>query len=86
MDLSAYKQIKYKELQRELSKKRDEVNKHELSLAADINVKSVATVRNVFNSTEQITSDEILTKLFKALGLKAMVGWIDGERRYFISE
>lgn len=85
MDLSNYKLVDYKEIQKELAKKRDACNIHELNIAANINVKAVSTVRSAFNEEEQLASDEVLTKVFKELGLNAFVGWVNGERRYFIS-
>lgn len=86
MDLRNYKQVAYKDLQKRLHEKKSISDIHDLNLAAQLDIKSVGTIRNAFNLDKQEASDEVLTKIFNALGLDAFVGWVNGERRYFISK
>lgn len=87
MEVAGYIKVTYKQLQRELQKNR--VNKeevHEIALAAAINVKSVGTIRNCFDTVKQTVSDEVLSKLFKELDLDGVILWANGERNYFIKK
>mgnify|MGYP000508785014 FL=1 len=84
MEVLGYEKVTYKQLQKELHKVK--LEKHELLLAASINVKSVGTIRNCFSYDAQGVSDETLTKLFKEIGFNAIVLWADGERNYLIKK
>lgn len=84
MNITGYKHVNYKELQTELHKKNADADIHELKLAAAVDVKSVATVRNAFNTDNQVASDEVMSRLFTALNLEALIIWINGERNYYI--
>lgn len=85
MDLSNYTPIDYNVLQDQLAVRRKAAGIHDFDLASKINIKSVTTINNAFNKDKQITSDQVLTKIFEALDVDAIVSWINGERRYFIS-
>lgn len=85
MDIKGFKKVSYNELQKALRTRNEEMGMPDVNIAATINVKSVATVRNSFNMDEQVTSDEVLTKVFDVLKLSAFVLWMNGERNYYIS-
>jgi len=86
MEVLGYKKINYSQLQDVLDKKRKEKDLHEIALAANIEVKSVGTIRNCFNKSEQTVSDEVFTKLFNELGIDGIVLWSNGERNYLIKK
>lgn len=87
MDIPGFKKVSYEQLQIELHKKRaDDESFHELAVATKIEVKSVGTVRNCFDTQRQSVSDEIFTRLFKAINLNAVILWSAGERNYFIKK
>ena len=70
MEVLGYKKVTYAQLQSALQKtKAEKPDLHELTIAANINVKSVGTVRNCFSDTSQVVSDEVLTKLFKGYAM-----------------
>jgi len=85
MEIKGYKEVTYQELQSVLHKKNADANMHEINMAASVNVKSVGTIRNVFNTEEQTASDEVLTKVFNVLNLPAFVLWFNGQRKYYLS-
>ncbi len=86
MEVLGYKKINYQQLQSEMDKKKKEKDVHEITLAANIEVKSVGTIRNCFNKEEQTVSDEVFTKLFTELGLDGLILWSNGERNYLIKK
>lgn len=87
MEVLGYRKVTYTQLQKELQKSRaDKPDLHEINLAANINVKSVGTIRNCFVEDAQVVSDEVLTKLFKELELDGIVLWSNGERNYLIKK
>lgn len=86
MDLSKYMEVEYKSLQKKLVSKKAESDATDIKLAVDLDIKSASTVRNAFNYEEQMASDEVLSKVSTAIGLDLIVGWVNGQRRYFISK
>jgi len=86
MEVLGYKKINYQQLQTEIKKRKDEKDVHEITLAANIEVKSVGTIRNCFNQNEQTVSDEVFTKLFNELELDGIILWKNGERNYLIKK
>jgi len=87
MEVLGYKKVTYTQLQKELQRnKATKPYLHELTIAANINVKSVGTIRNCFVEESQVVSDEVLTKLFKELEFDGIVLWSGGERNYLIKK
>lgn len=84
MKLEGFKKIDYQGLQAEIKKVYDPKEVPEIQIAAQINVKSVQTVKNAFNSAGQVVSDEILTNILNALGLNSFIIWQNGQRTYYI--
>lgn len=86
MNFTDYQKVNYTQLQKELHKQNAGRDVHELTLAANIGVKSVGTIRNCFDIDRQTVSDEVLTKLFKELQFKGVILWENGERNYLIKK
>ena len=86
MDFPGYKKTDFQNVQFLLKKLYDDTGIHDLNFAAKIGVKSVATVRNVFNKDKQIVSDELFTIIFNALNLDAFIVWINGKRVYYVKK
>ncbi len=87
MEVLGYKKVTYSQLQSALQKRKaDKPELHELTIAANIEVKSVGTIRNCFADNAQVVSDEVLTKLFKELEFDGIVLWSNGERNYLIKK
>lgn len=86
MEIVGYKKVTYSQLQSALQKTKADNNIHELTLASNIQVKSVGTIRNCFADKKQLVSDIVLTKLFKELKFDAIILWFNGERTYFIKK
>ena len=87
MDFTGYKKVNYEQLQSVLHKSRANKSEvHEISLAAAIDVKSVGTIRNCFDTERQTVSDEVLTKLFRELEIDGIILWENGERNYLIKK
>jgi len=87
MEVLGYKKVTYSQLQSALQKsKAEKPDLHEINLAANINVKSVGTIRNCFAEDNQAVSDEVLTKLFKELEFDGIILWSNGERNYLIKK
>lgn len=86
MKITGYKTVSYSELQGALHKVYADYKqtKTEVELAMSINVKSLQTVRNAFQTNIQIVSDAVLTNVMTGLGFNGFVVWKDGERLYYI--
>jgi len=84
MKLEGFKKVDYNTLQSEIKKVYDSDQVPEIQIAAQINVKSVQTVKNAFQPDKQVVSDEILTNILNALGLNSFIIWQNGERTYYI--
>lgn len=83
-----FKKISLPELQLELKEVYKESGKTYVDLAYELGIKSVTTIQNILNPTEdkQVVSDEMLTKFIKHLGVQAFVQWESGERNYFLKK
>ena len=86
MNFKNYSQINYENLIKELKKATTDKDLHELTIATQVGVKSVGTIRNCYNLDVQIVSDEVLSKVFKVLNMNVFIAWIDGDRKYFIKK
>lgn len=84
MNLQDYKVVNYSQFQKELHKKFSDMDCKELSIAANIGVDSVLTIRNCFNLNKQMVSDTVLTKVMDFLKLDGFVLWAGGVRKYYI--
>lgn len=78
-----YKRVSYKELQKHIHRNRTK-EFSDVAVAGLLGMKSTQTVRNAFNTEEQVASDPLLTKLMKLLGVNGKVEWIEGVRYYSI--
>ena len=79
-----YKRVTYKDLQKKLHAVKDNSDLSDIALTMKLGIKSTQTVRNAFRMDTQIASDQLLTNVMKAVGLKGKVEWIEGIRYYSI--
>lgn len=79
-----FKHVEYKELQKHIHTCKDKKKLNDLSIALLLGAKSAQTARNALNRDNQIASDQLLTKLMKAVGINGKVEWIEGVRYYSI--
>jgi len=84
MKIDGFKKIDYNTLQQEIKRVYNSEEVPEIQIAAQINVKSVQTVKNAFIPENQVVSDEVMTNVLKALGLNSFIIWQNGERNYYI--
>lgn len=83
--ITSYIEVSYPDLISALSKQQATSSKSDIQIAADIEVKTPATVKNAFNKEGQIVSDKVLTDIMCSIGLIGFVVWVAGIRKYFIS-
>lgn len=84
--ITGYKEVSYTEFQSALHKAFVDSGKKEILIAAEIDVKTPATVNNTFDVDNQIVSDKVLTGVMESVGLNGCVVWENKERKYFISK
>lgn len=82
--IPSYKPAKYPELQKVLNTACDKTEKTHLQIAADINVKSVATISNALKNETQTVSDQVLTNIMTSVGISGIIVWDNGERYYYL--
>jgi hypothetical protein len=85
-----YKKITHNELAALMNKVFNEKSKGEsaaysMKIALHINKTSV-TVKNCFNLSTQVVSDEIFTKVCNYIGLDVKTEWHKGSKTYFINK
>lgn len=80
--ITGYKKISSSEFIWELGIAFKECGKPIIQIAADINVKSPATVQNALNMNS--VSDEVVTSVMKSIGLSGFIVWASGEKYYYI--
>lgn len=86
MDLiKGFRNVTYNDLQKELNRTFQRSGKSLPELAVSADLTSTAGVKNAFEYDEQKVSDKTLTSILGTVGLEAMVIWVNGERKYFIS-
>jgi hypothetical protein len=85
MEIKGFKNVNYAELQTVLQEKYVAADIPDVQIANTIDVRSLSTVKNTFNTGMQSVSDEVLTKVFKVLNLNGFVLWVNGERNYYIA-
>lgn len=81
---AGYKEVDYPKLVELLTQYQNALSKPDIQIAAEIDVKTPATVRNAFNQ-EQIVSDKVLTNIMKAVELDGFVIHYEGGKSFFIS-
>jgi hypothetical protein len=79
-----YKQVNFLDFQTTLNSAYKVSGKPKIQIAADINVKSPATVSNALEGDKQVVSDEVLTSVMRSIGLVGFVLWVRGRRYYYI--
>ncbi len=84
IEITGYKKVSYSDFKSELNTAYNGCKKPKIQIAANINVKSPATVANTLESERQIVSDEVLTKVMKSVGLSGFVIWVFGKKYYYI--
>ncbi len=84
IEITGYKQTNYSEFKKLLTDAFETCGKAKIQIAANINVKSPATVSNTLEAEKQMVSDEVLTKVMKSVGLSGFVIWIFGKKYYYI--
>lgn len=82
--IKGYKPTPYADLQKNISDTFLASGKTMLELAGEVGVTTTNTVHSAINSTNQVVSDKVLTKVFESLNLPAFVLWINGEKHYFV--
>lgn len=85
MEIKGFKKVTYEQLQSELHKKSADKDKSHIQIAVDIDIKSVNTIKNAFETEKQIVSDQVLTNVMNAYDLDGFVLWGNGERNYYLS-
>lgn len=85
MKITGYKEIVYEDLVGVLSKHQSEIGKSDIQVAAEIDVKTPATVKNAFNKDKQIVSDKVLTDIMACVELDGFVLCREGEKYYYVS-
>lgn len=84
--VKGFKQIQLSELQDELHRAYKLSGKSYVSMAYELNLKSVTSIQNLLTTDPQVVSDEMLTKFINLLGLNAFVTWKNGERNYYLKK
>lgn len=84
--ITGYKEVDYSSFQTALHKAFIDSGKKEILIAAEIDVKTPATVNNAFDTENQIVSDKVLTGVMQSIRLNGFVVWQNKERKYFISK
>lgn len=79
-----YTKVSYSKLQVLINKAYSDSGMSSVDLSKKIGVKSTQTAKNALDTTWQVVSDEILTKVIKEVGLDAKVEWKDGKKSYLI--
>jgi hypothetical protein len=79
-----YKQVNFLDFQIALNSTYKACGKPKIQIAADINVKSPATVSNALEGEKQTVSDEVLTAVMRSIGLGGFVLWVRGVRYYYV--
>lgn len=82
--MDGFKKVDYNTLQQEIKKIYNSDEVPEIQIAAQVNVKSVQTVKNAFMPDKQMVSDEIFSNILTTLGLNSFIVWQNGERTYYI--
>lgn len=85
MKIEGFKKVDYDTIQTEMSKLHKPDELPEISIAAQIGVKSVQTVKSAFNKENQIVSDEVLSGVLGQLGITSLIVWQNGQRNFYIS-
>ena len=86
MEIKGFKEIDYNGLQDEIKKVYNPDVVSFIQVAAQINVRSVQTIRNAFMPDAQGVSDEVFTNILTAIGLDAFIIWKNGQRSYYIKK
>lgn len=83
--ITGYKEIAYLDLIAVLGEYQKDSGKSDVQVAAEIDVKTQATVKNAFNKEAQIVSDKVLTDIMKSIGIEGFVLWSNGTKQYYVS-
>jgi hypothetical protein len=82
--ITGYKLVNYSDFQKKLHISYVDSKKSLVDLSSCVGVRSQATVNNCFNTTAQMVSDNVLTKLMDCLGMDGFILWHKGLRTYYI--
>lgn len=90
MNFTDYREITYKNLQKEILSKAwaDYLlkNGNEVTLANSLQMRTTQSVRNGFNQSNQVLSDELFNALLDILGVDGFVVWNKRKRKYFVKK
>lgn len=85
IQIKGYTELSYKELQKHLNKRVSDSNKTPLLIAAELNLKTINTVKNALNVDEQVVSDTVLSNVANTVLLPVVISYNCGNKYYFIS-
>jgi len=84
--IEGYKQVEYLDFVSIMEEHKKASQKPDIQIAADIEVKSPATVKNAFNKGTQMVSDKILTKVLSSINMDGFVLWNDGKANFYVGD
>ena len=82
--INNYIQVSYSDLQKLFDSYYDNSGLKDIETALKLEVKSTATVRNIFRKDNQVVSDEVMTKFIGIIGLDGFILWVNGKRHYYV--
>ncbi len=82
--IKGYKPVPYSDFAKGLKDAFDSSGKNypELAVAAEVN--STQTIKNAFQTEDQIVSDQLMTKILDSLNMNGFILYLKGEKYYFV--
>jgi len=86
ININNYIQVSYSDIQKLFDSYYGDSNLKDIETALKLNVKSTATVRNIFRKDKQVVSDEVFSLFMSIIKLDGFVLWVQGNRCYYVNK
>jgi hypothetical protein len=80
-----YKEVSFKDFQYRLHIAKSDCPKTYPEIAVSMGLKDIQTVKSCFDTKRQKVKDSVLSKLMACIGVHGFILWVNGERKYYIS-